>query len=61
MLASQYDRPVGFGGILPLPILTMAGFCDRFDGDQEDLEKMIYLERLMYPKMVEKNKEDVSN
>lgn len=53
--ASHFDRPMGFGGALPLGTKLMFDICEQHDATMEDYEKMIVIEEVMYPKLVKKD------
>ena len=48
-VCSQYERPAGFCGIMPISAVRAAQMTEIFDGDMLDFEKVLFIESEMLP------------
>lgn len=42
---------------MPLSVITMAQICELYDGSQMDLDKMVVIEEVMFPAILERSKQ----
>ena len=53
-ILNEFDRGHGaFGGLFKLTTKDIGGICDRYDESLETFEKLITIERCMYPTIVD--------
>ena len=48
-VCSQFERPAGFGGIVPIRALSAARLVEMYGGSLSDFEKVLHIENQMLP------------
>lgn len=61
-ILNEFDRGHGaFGGIHKIPTLAINNLCDRYCEGIDTFEKILLIERIMYPIVAKKMEEAIKN
>ena len=52
-----YDRPEGFAVVRPIPTKAIMDVCELYGATLEDFEKVLFIEGIVYPILVERAKD----
>jgi hypothetical protein len=55
-ICDRHSRPLGFGVVGSIDVKTVIELCHAYGGYLEDLEKVLVIEEIMFPKMQEQAK-----
>ncbi len=59
-ICDRHGRPPGYGVVTSIEIKAVIDTCRAYDAYLEDFEKVLLVENIIYPKMVEKIKREAS-
>lgn len=54
-IANQFDRPISFGVLGPIPTTSIMNLCEQYDATFQDFEKILKIEKIIWPTINEKN------